>query len=291
MLALSRVFDRWLSVGVASAGAVDSVHGPIVVRSGREDRRMLSDSIATFSTLVSRARLIHPDATSSVGDPLYIRLLATFFHPTIVFDRAATDLRREDARRSVSVSKHDVLAGEKIVGANEVVGREQNEKLRALHDAVDAGHGGKGAGRRVIGSILFDFLLIALLGLTIVVCHPQLYENFRWLLTVAALATFVLLGGAVVALLRPVHPELVPVAFAAVVLSALFERRISIIAAMVLATLVAGQSVFRGTNALFISLVGGAVAAATRGEIRTRKQTDSRIIVICRADQPTAPGL
>ena len=291
MLALSRVFDRWLSVGVASAGTVDSVHGPIIVRSGRDDRRVLSDSIATFSTLVTRARLIHPDAVSPVGDPLYIRLLATFFHPTIVPDRAATELRREEARRSVSTSKHDVLAGEKIVGANEVVGREQNEKLRALHDAVDSGHGGKGAGRRVVGSILFDFLLISLLGLTIVVCRPQIYENFRWLLTVAALATLVLVGGAAVALLRPVHPELVPVALAAVILSALFERRISIIAAMILATLVAGQSVYRGTNALFISLVGGAVAAATVGEIRTRNQTYRWILVIGLAYLATATAI
>jgi putative nucleotidyltransferase with HDIG domain len=280
MLSLSRVFDRWLSVGVASAGTVDSVHGPIVVRNGRDDHRMLSDSVATFSTLVNRARLIHPDPSSPIGDPLYVRLLATFFHPTIVPDRPATELRREEARRSVSISKYDVLVGEKIVGANEVVAREQNEKLRALRDAAEGMHGVRDAGRRVVGSILFDFLLIALLGLTIVVSRPQLYANFRWLLTVAVAATLVLVGGAAVAQLRPVHPELVPVGLAAVILSVLFERRISIIAAMVLATLVAGQGVYRGTNALFISLVGGAVAAATVGEIRTRNQTYRWILVI-----------
>jgi len=110
-------------------------------------------------------------------------------------------------------------------------------------------------------------------------------------LTVAAAATLVLIGGAAVALLQPVHPELVPVALAAVVLSALFERRISIIAAMVLATLVAGQSVFRGTNALFISLVGGAVAAVTVGEIRTRNQTYRWILVIGGAYVATATAI
>jgi len=88
VLSLSRVFDRWLSSGVASAGALDSVHGPILLRSRDEERRVNADSVLTFSMLVSRARLIHPDPGSSVGDPLYIRMLATFFHPTIVPDRA-----------------------------------------------------------------------------------------------------------------------------------------------------------------------------------------------------------
>jgi len=288
VLALSRVFDRWLSAGVASAGSLDSVRGPIIVRARGEEHRTNPDSVLTFSMLVSRAKLIHPDPGSAVGDQLYVRMLATFFHPTIVPDRATTEVRREEARRSVATAKYDVLAGEKIVGANEVVGREQNEKLRALHDAVDKNYGGKDAGRRIIGAILFDFLLIALLGLTIIVCRPEVYKNFRWLLTVALSATLVLVGGAGVSLLRPVHPELVPVALAAVILSALFEQRISIIAAMVLATLVAGQSVFRGTNALFINLVGGAVAAATVGEIRRRNQSYRWIVTISSAYIATA---
>jgi putative nucleotidyltransferase with HDIG domain len=71
----------------------------------------------------------------------------------------------------------------------------------------------------------------------------------------------------------------------------LFERRISIIAAMVLATLVAGQSIFRGTNALFISLVGGAVAAVTVGEIRTRNQTYRWILIIGGAYVATATAI
>ncbi|HEY9226406.1 MAG TPA: HDIG domain-containing metalloprotein, partial [Gemmatimonadaceae bacterium] len=105
---------------------------------------------------------------------------------------------------------------------------------------------------------------------------------------VAASAAIVLIGGAIVAAFRPIHPELVPVALAAVLLSALFDRRISVIAAMVLATLVAGQSVFRGTNALFINLVGGAVAAMTVGEIRRRNQSYQWIVTTAGAYFATA---
>jgi putative nucleotidyltransferase with HDIG domain len=285
---LDRVFTRWLSAGVASSGALDSVRGSIVVRSGRDERRVDSDSVATFSMLVSRARLIHPDPGSAVGDSLYMRLLATFFRPTIVPDRAATELRREEVRRSIPAAKYEVLAGEKIIGANEVVGREQNEKLRALHDAVDKYRGSQRGARRVIGSILFDFLLVALLGITLVIFRPVVYETFRWAIMVAIAAAFVVIGGAIVALPQSVRPELVPVALAAVLLSVLFDQRISLIATIVLATLVAGQSVFRGTNALFINLLGGAIAAVSVGEIRRRNQTYRWILTIGGAYVATA---
>lgn len=289
--AIGRVFDRWLTAGVASAGAFDSVRGEIVLRSRGEDRRLPADSVATFTMLISRARLIHPDPQSGIGDALYMRLLATFFHPTIVPDRAATQLRREEVRRSISEAKYDVLAGQKIIGANEVVGREQNEKLRALHDAIEHSRVGQREARRTVGSIVFDFLLIALLGLSLVKFRPAVYINFRWLAALTGVSALVVIGGALVANLHPVHPELVPVALAAVILSALFDRRISVIAAMVLATLVAGQSVFRGTNALFINLVGGAVAALTVGEIRRRNQSYQWILTIGSAYLATAAAI
>ncbi len=289
--ALTRAFDRWLAVGVASAGSLDSVRGTIVVRSGGEDHRVPADSVATFNMLVSRARLIHPDPGSAVGDSLYMRLLATFFHPTIVPDRATTELRREEVRRSIPVAKYEVQAGEKIIVANEVVGREQNEKLRALRDAVDKYRGSQRGLRRVAGAVLFDFLLVVLLGATIIAFRPAVYKNFRWLLLVAGTSALVLLGGAIVSVVRPVHPELVPVALAAVLLSALFDRRSSVCAAMVLATLVAGQSVFRGTNALFINLVAGAVAAISVGEIRRRNQSYQWILTIAAAYVVTAAAI
>jgi hypothetical protein len=60
---------------------------------------------------------------------------------------------------------------------------------------------------------------------------------------------------------------------------------------MVLATLIAGQSVFRGTNALFINLVGGAMAAVTVGEIRQRNQTYRWIVAIAGAYVATAVAI
>ena len=86
--------------------------------------------------LVSRARLIDPDPRSDVGTAVYLKILTSFFRPTLVLDRGATEKRRNDLRQSVRTEKYAVLAGEKIVGAHEVVGREEHEKLRTLQQML-----------------------------------------------------------------------------------------------------------------------------------------------------------
>jgi len=289
--AVQRVFERWLGTGIASRGALDNVRGDVILRSGKDERRVSSDSIQTFSMLISRARLIHPDPTSVIGDGIYFRLLGALFHPTIVPDAAATELRREDMRRSVPTAKYEVRVGEKIIGANEVVGREEHDKLRALHDAVDHRRATERAARRVIGAIMFDFLIISLLGLTILIFRPAVYRNVRWLLMFAGATVIVLVGATIVGHARPVHPELSPVTIAAVVLSALFDQRISMIAVMVIAVLVGGQSEFRGTNGLFINLVGGAVAAFSVRVVSRRNQTYLWILAIAAAYLTTAVAI
>jgi putative nucleotidyltransferase with HDIG domain len=271
--AIGRVFERWLSGGVAQTGVLDTIRGGLLLRRGSDERRVLPDDIATFGSLLSRARLIHPDPASAVGDALYIRLLTTFFRPTIVPDPAATRIRRDELLRSISPVKYQVQAGEKIVGANEVVGRAQHDKLRALRDALDArrdaGHGVK----RVLGGVLFNFLVIALLGIALILFRPQVYDSLRHLIALAAIAASIIAASAVVARAEQVRPELLPVAFAAVLLSLLFDQRISLVGVMVLAVLIGGQSPFRGTNALFINLIGGAAAALSVRRIRLRNDS------------------
>ena len=283
LAAVKRVFERWLGLGVSSSGALDNVRGDVVLRSHGEDRRVPADSISTFNMLVTRALLISPDPASEIGRGLYRRLIASFFHPTVVLDGAATQLRQEELRKSVPATKYEVLAGEKIIGANEVVGREEHEKLRALHDAIDTRRGTERGMRRVVGAIMFNFLVIGLLGFSLLLFRPLVYKNWRWILMFGLAVAVVVFGGFLVAQARPLRPELVPVALAVVLISALFDQRIAMISAMVLAVLVGFQSVFRGTNALFINLIGGTVAAFSIRAIRRRNQQYYWILAIALA--------
>ncbi|HEX6964503.1 MAG TPA: HDIG domain-containing protein, partial [Gemmatimonadaceae bacterium] len=283
--ALRRVFGRWLSVGVASGSTIDDVRGEIILRRGTEERGMLADSVLTFGSLLARSQPMQPDRNSSVADGLYLKLLSTFFHPTVALDRAATEQRRQELRNSVDVNLFQVRAGEKIVGEHEVVGKTAYEKMRALHDAMQARVSGAGprATGRILGAIAYNALVLAIFGIAVVLFRPQLYQSYRSLSLFALVFLIVLAGASAAAHAPTVYPEFVPVALAAIILSILFDPRISMIAAMILAVLVGGQSIFRGTNALFMNLIGGAAAALSVRVVRRRDQAYYSILTIAAA--------
>ncbi len=280
--AVSQAYGRWLSAGIAAEGALNGVSGEVVVRRGRGEHPQPSDSVRTFAEFAVQARALQPDPGPVVRG-VYERLLRAFFHPTIVPDSATTDMRRGQLRRSVPVSKFDVRAGEKIVGANEVVGAEQHEKLVALHDAMDQRRGAVPEVRRATGALLFDALLVTLLGLTVLIFRPHVYDSQRSLIVIAAVSGLVIVGGALISHLHPLRAELIPVGIAAIVISALFDQRIAMIVAVLLAGLLGGQAAFRGTNALYVNIIGGAAAAFSVRAVRTRQQAYYWIVVIAAA--------
>ena len=282
--AVRRIYDRWLSAGVASTGVLDAVTGAVTLRRDSVERSVTADSIPTFATLLVRARLLHPDPQSVVGDAAFRKLLTAFFRPTIAYDRVATERARQELRRSMPNVKYTLRQGEKIVGAHEVVGREEHEKMRALRDELARRGDSRRSVSRIVGAVMFNTLVVAIFGLTLLLFRPQLYTSMRAVLLFATVFLMVIVASSAIAHLpQRMHPELVPVAFAAVIVSILFDPRIGMIAAMVLTVLIGGQSEFRGTNALFLNLIGGTAAAFTVRIIRHRNQTHYAMLAIAAA--------
>ena len=279
-----RVYDRWLAGGVAATGVLDAVQGTVTLRRDSTDRSVHPDSIPGFSSLMARARMVHPDPQSLAADGVFRKLLTAFFRPTIVYDRVATDRAREDLRRSVPAVKYSLRLGEKIVGAHEVVGRVEQEKMRALQEQLARLGDGKSNVSRVIGAVLFNTLVLTIFGLTLLLFRPALYTSLRAVLLFAIVFLIVIVSSSIVAHFpQRLYPELIPVAFAAVIVSILFDPRIGMVAAMVLAVLIGGQSEFRGTNALFLNLIGGTAAAFTVRIIRRSNQKHLAMFAIAAA--------
>jgi len=282
--AVRRAYDRWLATGIAAGGALDGIQGAVTLRQDTSLTSVNADSIATFPTLLARARLLNPDPQSLAGDAAFRKLLTTFFRPTIVYDRVATERARQDLRKSVPNVKYTLQLGEKIVGAHEVVGREEREKMRALQDELAKRGDSRRNASRIVGAVLFNTLVLTIFGLTLLLFRQQLYGSLRAVMLFAIVFVIVIVTSSLIAHLpQRVHPELIPVAFAAVIVSMLFDPRIGMIAAMILAVLIGGQNEFRGTNALFLNLIGGTAAAFTMRIVRRRNQTHVAILAIAGA--------
>jgi len=279
--AVRRTYDRWLAAGVASTSVLDAIQGAVTLKRDGTERSVNADSIPTFASLLMRARLLHPDPRSPTADAAFRKLLAAFFRPTVVYDRVATERARQDLRRSVPNVKYALRLGEKIVGAHEVVGREEQAKMRALQDELARRGDSRRNVSRIVGAVLFNTLVLTIFGLTLFLFRPQLYASIRAVLLFAIVFLIVIVTSSLIAHLPArLHPELIPVAFAAVIASILFDPRIGMIAAMVLAVLIGGQSEFRGTNALFLNLIGGTAAAFTMRIVRNRNQTQWAVFAI-----------
>ena len=278
--AVHRAFAKWGPEGIAASSALDDVQGELLVRRGAEERNVLADSVLTLGSFLDRARVLRPDVSSPVAEGLYAKLVSALLRPTIVPDPAATERRREELRSTVDVNRYIVRAGEKIVGEHEVVGRAEFDKMHAMHDAMQSAFGGDRAFRRVLGGVAYNALVLAIFGIALLVFRPSLYRSMRALALFTAVFTLVLVVAAIGAQWQPVRPELVPVAIAAIILSILFDTRISMIAAMILAVLAGGQSVYRGTNALFLNLIGGAAAALSMRTMLRREEGYRYVITI-----------
>ncbi len=132
--ALSEVFDRTLALGITGPGVLQVEQAPeLIVRRRSGEQSVPRDQVLSYAQYLVRARAIHPDRGSSVGDQLYVRLAGHFFRPTLIPNTLETERRRDELRRSVDPSKYIVRAGDRIVGAHEVVTNEAHEKLVALH--------------------------------------------------------------------------------------------------------------------------------------------------------------
>src|SRR5204863_2694683 len=87
------------------------------------------------------------------------------------------------------------------------------------------------------------------------------------------LAAVTIAVGAIGARLAPGSPELVPLAFVAIIVSALFDRRLGLLAVSCVGVLVAVQPAYRDADALPVMLTAGATAALVVRPVGRRDQS------------------
>lgn len=260
-----------LSAGVADAGVMRSEGSPqVTLRRGEVERMVPRDSIRTFADLMEQAEAAGSKVEDPVGQRTIRRLVGAFYHPTIVPDLPLTTARREQLRASVDPIRYLVRAGEQIVTAREPVTEEARAKLAALYDEMHRRGADRFWVRGAAGAVLYNLIVLGAFWLLLIYYRRPTYAEARQMMFFGGLFVLVVLMTAGLARVFPGRPELIPIPFAAIVVTMLYNGRIGILAALTLTILLDGQWPLRDSNVLLFGLVGGVAGAIGIGVVRRR---------------------
>lgn len=270
--AVRRTFERTLPDGVAASRALDGVSETVrIVRRG-EERTAATDAVQSWSDVLRVARQLHPEASSVVADGAYQHLIAGVFRPSLRYDSATTVARRAEAAERVQPWRFEVRSGEKIVGAHEIVREEDRARLLALRNIAQDGSAATDRRLRIFGTLLLNLAVIAIFVVTLAFYRPEIYARPRALAVLATAIAIVVIGASLGLRASSTPGAVVPVGVAALLISILFDSRIALVCALVLAVLLGVQPAFRGTPVLFFVLAGGAAAAFSVRALERRTQ-------------------
>jgi cyclic-di-AMP phosphodiesterase PgpH len=262
-------------LGVAPSSLGQGISAVRVRSPSGAERLVPRDSLLSPDRFYSLAAERLPDGSPELSE-LQRLVLIRFFQPNLEYDEMQTEAARQRARAAVDPMKGTVLRGERIVGAHEQIGEQEEERLRAYQAELtrrgqDA-FGQPGSAGRAIGAILYNALILGIFGALLFFFRRKLYGEWRSLVLFAVLAVIVAAAGAAIA--RTGLPqELIPVTFAALIVAVLWDGRLGLMLALTLSLLIAGQTPFLGLTAPFTVALGGAAAAFSVKIVQRRSKT------------------
>jgi cyclic-di-AMP phosphodiesterase PgpH len=278
--AVEQLLERTLGRGAARREVLEGEPSrELIIRRRNAEVSVPRDQVVTYQTYLATARSLHPDAGSSVGDAVYLKLVSRLFRGTLVLDRELTDRRRSELRGSVDPRKYFVSAGEVIVAQGAVVRSDAHERLLGLHqELVRRGAATSRSLRGAVGPVLRNALILSIFWVLLLLYRRETYSEQRQVGVIAGLFALTIAGAATVAQIRPDHPEAIPIPLMAIMMTVLFNGRVSMIAAMILAVLIGLQPAFHDTPALFLCLAGGVPAALSVRSLRRRSHLYTAVV-------------
>lgn len=283
LTAVRRTFERTLPDGVAASRALDGAPASVRIQRRGEELTVPTNAVQSWSDVLRVARLLHPEVSSVVADGAYQNLLSGLFVSSLRYDSTTTSARRAEATDRVQPWRFEVRSGEKIIGAHEVVLEEDRARLDALHDITQNGSAAADRRTRLFGTLLLNLAVIGIFVVTLAFYRPEIYARPRALAVLATCIAIVVIGASLGLRGSNTPGAVIPVGVAALLISILFDSRIALVCALVLAVLLGVQPAFRGTPVLFFVLAGGAAAAFSVRALERRTQFVWSIVAVAGA--------
>ena len=273
------------------------------IYAGTERLRILegaSDRVTERSELLSitefydaAARMLPVSVATPDVQNLLRLVLIRHMQPSLEFNPVITREERSQAQSAVPQIKANVLAGEAVVRANEQIGQTEIERLDAYVEAQRAlGVASTGGWRLsgLFGSTLFHFLMLLVFGALLLLFRERAYQNFRWMLALAALGAAYFVGAAVIAS-QDLPAELLPIAFVSLTVAVLWDGRMALIYAVVLAVISGMLRPFDASLVTPALLIAGAAGALSVRVVSRRSQFWAFALIIAVAQTLTILGI
>jgi len=275
-----------LPKGVVDAGQIDRTGtSTVTVRDGEKEKSVpAADLLSARDFYAAAAELLPTSSPPDVADLLRL-ILIRYLRYSYALNVVATERDRDAAARSVPTTKASVLEGQAIVRAADPIGPEQLEELNA-YEAQLRSQGlledrGPWVGA-VLGAALLNFLLLSVFGLMVFFFRREAYANLRWLILITLLSAVYFAAAAVIAG-KHVPPEWLPVAFVALPVGILWDSRMALVLAMLLAAITGALPPFPEYSTVLAVIAGGAGAALSVRAVRRRSETWVSIAIISAA--------
>ena len=218
--------------------------------------------------------LLPPSTPTEVSD--FLRLvLVQFTERSLEFNVRATTNDGNAAAAAVSLTGRDVLEGEAIVRANDPITPAVLQALQAydrerrdlgrLETEVDW--------TAVFGAGLLNLLVLSVFGVLLFFFRPEVYANARWVALIAILVGSYFASAALIGS-DGLPYELLPITFVALIVAVLWDGRLALVLALILAVLTGVQAPFADRSVAVVAtiLIAGAAAGLSVRAIRRRAQ-------------------
>ena len=248
-------------VGEADAHLIRS-YSRVHVGDAEGETTLQTNQILDLGRLSDRAWERGMEHLGSRGADALADLVGALAAPNLAYDHAATEASRETARESVSPHRATILKGERIIDANERITPDQLVLLESLQDALVQRSTSRGLRAwllPVLGRALLVGVFLTLITGFLRGVRPAIWNDLGHLTLLSSVTILTLALAGIIIRSTTLHEFLVPVPFAAVVVTLLIGNLSALGLVLGISALI-GVLSGAGLSLALIGAVGGVIA-------------------------------
>jgi putative nucleotidyltransferase with HDIG domain len=221
-------------------------------------------------------------AGDAAGAAATVAVVDAFVRPNVIYDAIETDWRRTQARAAVVPDVGEVQKNELIVDAGERITPAVLERLRSLEALQAAARGPADFVTPSLARIMLLLLFVATFAIYLRFEQPHVYQDNGLLLLCALLASATFGMAAVFTNVLHLPEYAVPFAFAPLILSILFDKRLALVFTLLLVVALSAVAEYRPTF-VPVAAVGGIVAVYAVRRLRQRRHFYAALLTMALA--------